>query len=136
MEEQIEKLVNHAGGVGRYQIIVLIIGFFIWSSLSLHNTSIPMLETVPEVKIDAVKDPIKLNYTICEGKYGDYKVTKKFGFSWIIEHEIECDQTKVGLIGSFVNFGLTAGTFTFSLISKYLTHRDIIRIFVILYAFF
>ena len=136
MEEQIEKLVNHAGGVGRYQIIVLIIGFFIWSSLSLHNTSIPMLETVPEVKIDKVKDPIKLNYSICDGEFGDYKVTKTFGFSWIIEHEIECDQTKVGLIGSFVNFGLTAGTFTFSLISKYLTHRDIIRIFVILYAFF
>ena len=35
-----------------------------------------MLETVPEVKIDKVKDPIKLNYSICDGEFGDYKGTK------------------------------------------------------------
>ena len=50
MEDQIEKLICHAGGSGRYQIIILIIAFFIWQSMSLHNTSIPMLETVPLVK--------------------------------------------------------------------------------------
>ena len=35
MDEQIEKLVNHSGGEGRYQITILIVGFFIWNSLSL-----------------------------------------------------------------------------------------------------
>ena len=130
MEEQIEKLINHAGGVGRYQIIVLIIGFFIWSSLSLHNTSIPMLEMMPQVNYNG--EVKKLDYEICDKK--GYKINETYGFSWIYEKEIHCDQAKVGIIGSFVNFGLTAGSFLFSVISKYLTHRDIIRIFVFAYA--
>ena len=131
MEEQIEKLVNHAGGVGRYQIILLMIGFFIWSSLHLHNTSIPMLEKVPQVYYKGEEK--QLNYTICEGKY---EIKETFGFSWITEMDIDCDKTKVGLIGSFVNFGLTAGSFIFSMANKFLTHRDIIRIFVFAYPFF
>ena len=60
MEEQIEKLINHAGGAGRYQIIILIIGFFIYSSLSFHNTSLAMLVIVPEVKIKGENEEQKL----------------------------------------------------------------------------
>ena len=134
MEEQIEKLISHAGGAGRYQIIILMIGFFIWSSLSLHNTSIAMLETVPQVVEGGSKEVKKLDYDIC--KRNNYKVKETFGFSWIIEMGIECDQAKVGLIGSFVNFGLTIGSLLFSVITKYLTHRSAIIIFVFVYVFF
>ena len=134
MEEQIEKLISHAGGAGRYQIIILMIGFFIWSSLSLHNTSIPMLETVPQVVEGGSKEVKKLDYDIC--KRNNYKVKETFGFSWIIEMGIECDQAKVGLIGSFVNFGLTIGSLLFSIITKYLTYRSAIIIFVFAYVFF
>ena len=133
MEEQIEKLVNHAGGVGRYQIILLMIGFFIWSSLHLHNTSIPMLERVPDVKYK--NETQQLSYELCEKK-GEYSIEESYGFSWIIEMDIYCDQAKVGLIGSFIMFGLTAGSFLFSMANKFLTHRDIIRIFVFVYPFF
>ena len=134
MEEQIEKLISHAGGAGRYQIIILMIGFFIWSSMSLHNTSIPMLETVPQIKERNSTEVKKLDYDIC--KRGNYDVKETFGFSWIIEMGIECDQTKVGLIGSFVNFGLTVGSLLFSVIMKYLTYRSAIIIFVFIYVFF
>ena len=132
MEEQIEKLICHAGGAGRYQIIILIVGFFIWQSLSMHNTSIPMLETVQQVNYNGEK--VKLDYEICKTK--NYTVNETFGFSWIIEMGIQCDQTKVGLIGSFVNFGLTTGSLLFSVISKYLTHRQLIIYFVFVYVFF
>ena len=134
MEEQIEKLISHAGGAGRYQIIILMIGFFIWSSMSLHNTSIPMLETVPQIKERNSTEVKKLDYDIC--KRGNYDVKETFGFSWIIEMGIECDQIKVGLIGSFVNFGLTVGSLLFSVIMKYLTYRSAIIIFVFIYVFF
>ena len=132
MEEQIEKLICHAGGAGRYQIIILIIGFFIWQSLSIHNTSIPMLETAPIVNYNNTEN--KLDYDIC--KNGNYKVVETFGFSWIIDMKIECDRTKVGLIGSFTNFGLTAGSLLFSVISKCLTLRQMIIYFVFIYVFF
>ena len=132
MEDQIEKLICHAGGSGRYQIIILIIAFFIWQSMSLHNTSIPMLETVPLVKNKNGKE-VKLDYDICKEKYD---VVEEYGFSWIIDMGISCDQTKVGLIGSFVNFGLTAGSLLFSVANKYLTHRQLIIYFVFIYVFF
>ena len=136
MEEQIEKLINHAGGAGRYQIIILIIGFFIYSSLSFHNTSLAMLETVPEVRIKGEKEVQKLNYDICDKGEDKYEIVDSFGFSWIIEMNIVCDKARVGLIGTFVNLGLTAGSLLFSIITKYLTHRDLVRIFVFVYVFF
>ena len=136
MEEQIEKLIGHTGGAGRYQIIILIIGFFLWSSLSFHNTSIAMLETVPKVQVDGKNKTEKLSYDICEDKKHNYSVVETFDFSWIIENKIECDKTKVGLIGTFVNLGLTAGSLLFSIMTKYLSHRDLVRIFVFFYILF
>ena len=136
MEEQIEKLINHAGGAGRYQILILIIGFFIYSSLSFHNTSLAMLETVPQVKLKGEKEVQKLNYDICDKGKDKYDIVESFGFSWIIEMDIVCDKAKVGLIGTFINLGLTAGSLLFSFMTKYLTHRDLIRIFVFVYVFF
>ena len=133
MEDQIEKLVGHAGGSGRYQIIILMIGFFVWSCCSLHNTSIPMLETVPQVRIENQETVQKLDYDICKK---NYTVTETFGFSWIIDMNIECDQTKVALIGSFVNFGLTVGALIFSIITKYLSYRQLIIWFVWCYVLF
>ena len=133
MDEQIEKLISHAGGSGRYQIIILIVAFFVWSSLSLHNTSIPMLETVPLVKTNTTEET-KLTYEICDK--GQYNITEKYGFSWITEMEIECSKTKVGMIGLFIYSGLAVGSLVFSIINKYLSYRHLIITFTIVYVFF
>ena len=125
MDEHIEKLITHAGGAGRYQIIILIIGFFVWSSLSLHNTSVAILETVPDVKHMKKGEMVeeKFDYDFCkerdDGK--PYEYSEEIGFSWGMDMEIECNKAKVGLIGSFVNFGLTTGSLLFSIMTKNLT---------------
>ena len=140
MDEHIEKLIGHAGGAGRYQIIILIIGFFVWSSLSLHNTSVAILETVPDVKHlknGKLKEE-KFDYDFCnERDRGEpYEYSEEIGFSWVMDMEIECNKAKVGLIGSFVNFGLTTGSLLFSIMTKYLTYRDLIIYFTFEYVFF
>jgi predicted MFS family arabinose efflux permease len=140
MDEHIEKLIGHAGGAGRYQIIILIIGFFVWSSLSLHNTSDAILETVPDVKHlkDGKLKEEKFDYDFCnERDRGEpYEYSEEIGFSWVMDMEIECNKAKVGLIGSFVNFGLTTGSLLFSIMTKYLTYRDLIIYFTFEYVFF
>ena len=134
MDDQIEKLLGHAGGANRYQIIILIIGFFIWQSCSLHNTSVPMLETMPKVSVKNTNiTSKKLDYDLCKE---DYTVEEDIGFSWIIDMKIQCDKTKVGLIGAFVSFGNTIGTLVFSIMTKYLSYRSLIIIFTYLYVFF
>ena len=133
MEEQIEKLMGNAGGSGRYQILILITGFFVWSSLSLHNTSIPMLETVPLVKYNGTE--VKLNYSICEDKV-NYDIKEEYPFSWISEMKIECSRAKVSMIGFFTYSGLTAGSLVFSVMTKYLSYRQLIIIFVFAYVLF
>jgi MFS family permease len=137
MDDQIEKLISHAGGAGRYQVIILIIGFFVWSSLSLHNTSIPLLEKVHTVKhLDSDGKIVEenLNYDLCNE--GNYNITETFGFSWVIEMEIECSQSSVGLISSFVFFGLTLGSLLFSVMNKLLTPRVNIIMSIFIYVFF
>ena len=129
MDEQIEKLINKAGGTGRYQIIILIIGFWIWNSISLIQTSIPILERMPLVEYQ--NEITDLTYEICEK---DYKLIKKYNYSWISDMNIECDQEKVGYIGTFSYSGLTLGNFLFSIISKYLMHKQIIIIFTLSYV--
>ena len=97
-----------------------------------------MLETVPIIRpknSTSSKDNVKLDYDLCK-KRDDYDTIETFGFSWITEMKIECNRTKVGMIGSFVNFGLTTGSLLFSIISKYLTHRQMIIYFVFIYVFF
>jgi MFS family permease len=131
MDEQIEKLINHAGGAGRYQIIILIIGFFVWFSLSLHVTSIPMLETVPEVIRPGNVTSEKLTYSMCDQKYD---IVKKVGFSWVIEMELYCSEANVGLIGSFNYAGMAIGSFLFSIMNKFITHKNLIIIFTFIYA--
>ena len=149
MDEQIEKLINHAGGAGRYQIILLIVGFFIWFSLSLHNTSIPMLETVPEVSVKGKDGLEKLTYSMCEKQDEEqlkededlklktnYTIVNKVGFSWVIDMKLYCSEAKVGLIGSFTFAGGTIGSLLFSILTKFLTHRNLIIIFCFTYAVF
>lgn len=133
MDEQIEKLINSAGGTGRYQVIILLIGFFIWNSLSLHSTSLPMLEAVPTVVIEGENTTKKLDYKICEG---NYTIEEEFGFSWISEMGIECDKAKVGLIGMITYSGIIAGTFLFSTLTKCFTHRSLISFFIFIYVIF
>ena len=131
MDEQIEKLVNHSGGAGRYQIIILIIGFFIWNSLSLIQTSLPIIERMP--KVFYINETTDLTYEIC-GQ--NYTVVKKYDYSWITDMGIECDKAKVGYIGTFFYSGMTVGNFCFSIINKYLMHKQIIIIFTFTYVVF
>ena len=131
MEEKVEKLLIHAGGAGLYQIIILIVGFFIWSSLTIHGTSIPMLEAMPKVKIDNNTEE-KLTYDICKK---NYEIIETYDFSWIIEQGIECNQAKVSLIGFSIYGGLTCGSLVFSLMTKYLTYKTLIIIFTFIYVF-
>ena len=131
MDEQIEKLYNLSGGAGRYQIVILIIGFWIWNSLSLIQTSIPILERVPEVRYK--NETTDLTYDIC-GE--NYTVTKVYGFSWISDMGIECDQAKVGYIGTFFYTGMTIGNFLFSIVTKFFMHKQIIIFFTFNYVVF
>ena len=131
MDEQIEKLVNHSGGAGRYQIIILIIGFFVWNSLSLIQTSLPIIERMP--KVFYINETIDLTYEIC-GQ--NYTIVKKYDYSWITDMGIECDKAKVGYIGTFFYSGMTVGNFCFSIINKYLMHKQIIIIFTFTYVVF
>ena len=131
MDEQIEKLVNHSGGAGRYQIIILIIGFFVWNSLSLIQTSLPIIERMP--KDFYINEPTDLTYEICGH---NYTVVKKYDYSWITDMGIECDKAKVGYIGTFFYSGMTVGNFCFSIINKYLMHKQIIIIFTFTYVVF
>ena len=131
MDEQIEKLINQSGGEGRYQIVILILGFWIWNSNSLIQTSIPILERMPEVEYK--NETVDLTYEICEE---EYKVVEKYSFSWISDMGIECDQAKVGYIGTFFYSGMTVGNFLFSIITKYLMHKQIIIIFTFTYVVF
>ena len=131
MDEQIEKLVNHSGGAGRYQIIILIIGFFVWNSLSLIQTSLPIIERMP--KVFYINETTDLTYEICGH---NYTVVKKYDYSWITDMGIECDKAKVGYIGTFFYSGMTVGNFCFSIINKYLMHKQIIIIFTFSYVIF
>ena len=131
MDEQIEKLINQSGGSGRYQIIILIIGFWIWNSLSLIQTSIAILERMPQVEYK--NETTELTYEICKE---EYKIVKKYEFTWISDMGIECDQAKVGYIGTFFFSGMTVGNFFFSIITKYLMHKQIITIFTFTYVIF
>ena len=132
MDEQIEKLYNLSGGAGRYQILILVIGFWIWNSLSLIQTSIPILERVPVVIYN--NETTDLTYDICDEK--NYNISKVYGFSWISDMGIECDQAKVGYIGTFFFTGMTVGNFLFSIINKFLMHKQIIVIFTFVYVIF
>ena len=131
MDEQIEKLINQSGGSGRYQIIILIIGFWIWNSLSLIQTSIAILERMPQVEYK--NETTELTYEICKE---EYKIVKKYEFTWISDMGIECDQAKVGYIGTFFFSGMTVGNFFFSILTKYLMHKQIITIFTFTYVIF
>ena len=131
MDEQIEKLINQSGGAGRYQYMILIIGFLVWNSLSLIQTSISILERMPQVEYK--NETTDLTYDICNE---EYKVVEKYSFSWISDMGIECDQAKVGYIGTFFFSGMTVGNFCFSIITKYLMHKQVITIFIFVYVVF
>ena len=137
MEEQIEKLTELAGGHHRYQIIILIVTFFIWSSNSIHITSLPMLEKVPTIQYhlkdnetQIITEP--LTYELCSAN--NYTIYENYSFSWVIELGIYCSEYQVGLIGSFTFAGMMCGSFLFSVMNKFLTHRSIAILCLSLYA--
>lgn len=127
MDFLIEKIVLNAGGMGRYQISILLIAFLVWACVSIHNTSLAMLEKVPLVTYtnqNGKEITAPLTYDLCSSK--NYTIVESYDYSWVIDLGIECNEKKVGLIGAFTYSGLCAGCFLFSIMSKFMTPKTII----------
>ena len=84
-------------------------------------------------KVFYINETTDLTYEICGH---NYTVVKKYDYSWITDMGIECDKAKVGYIGTFFYSGMTVGNFCFSIINKYLMHKQIIIIFTFTYVVF
>lgn len=117
MDAKIEKLISHAGGQHRYQILSVVICFFIWTNADLNSIALPFLEKMPEVSYRNPKTGemanTTLNYTICDAGKETYNITKQYDYSWVSEFDIECDRFKTGLVGSILFAGVMVGSFTF-----------------------
>lgn len=133
MDSKIEKLMSLSGNENKYQLIVLIITFCIWTNVCILSISLAFLEREPDVYF---KNPINfvvannspLNYTICE--YGDksYNITRTYNYSWVIEYNITCDRVLTGLIGSMMFTGDMLG----SIIMKFFADKIGRRITILL----
>ena len=134
MESKIENLIDLAGGEGRYQYCALVLAFLVWSISAFHSISLPFLEAVSNVNLTDYNEIVPLNYTICN----NYNYIKKNDtkFSWIIDFGIECDEIKVGLIGTFTYIGFTSGSFLYPIFCKILSNKNIIMISMTVYCVF
>ena len=125
-DEKIEKLLSFAGNEHRYQYCVLVIFLFLWMNCNFMAVVLPYLERQPIIKYTDQNNIIheeSLNYEICNKKY---KILERFGYSWVSEFDIECDQFRIGLIGVFTFIGNTLGSVAFSIVTKFLKHKQIL----------
>ena len=132
MDEKIEKVLALAGNNNRYQYFTLVIMVFLWINCNIIAVILPYIERAPLVNYTKNGK----NYTreiltseLCTD-LGDtpYEIVEEFDYSWPSEFHMECDKVKIGLIGSFAFIGNTAGGIVFSLITKFLSHKNILII--------
>ena len=124
MDEKIEKVIELCGTKNKYQIILLVLAFFCWSNNMLTAVSLPFLEKMPMVEYfdeNHNKHVDPLNYTICD--WGNYNITEKYEYSWVIDAQIECDKFKTGTIASSVFGGNLIATLTFNLVADNLGRK-------------
>ena len=135
-DEKIEKLLSFAGNENRYQYFVLIIFLFLWMNCNFMAVVLPYLEREPLIEYkDDQNNEFHLNESLTSEICGkEYKILERFGYSWISEFNIECDKFKIGLIGVFTFIGNTMGSVVFSIITKYLTHKNILIISSIFFS--
>ena len=132
MDEKIEKVIALAGNKNRYQYFTLIIMVFLWINCNIIAIIIPYIEREPI--INYAKDGKNYTNEILTSELctdigeGNYEVVESFDYSWVSEFNIECNQFEIGLIGSFAFIGNAAGGLIFTLITKFLSHKNILII--------
>ena len=125
-DEKIEKLLSLAGNENRYQYFALSIFLFLWMNCNFMAVVLPYLEREPIISYideNGITQKTSLTNEIC-GK--NYQILERFGYSWISEFNIECDQFMVGLIGVFTFIGNTLGSVAFSFVPKFFSHKNIL----------
>ena len=126
-DEKIEKLLAYAGNEHRYQYLVLVIFLFLWMNCNFMAVVLPYLEREPLIKYTDENKVIHVNESLTNEMCGkEYEIVKEFGYSWVNEFGIECDQYMKGLIGVFTFFGNTMGSVAFIFVPKYLKHKTIL----------
>ena len=128
MDKKIEKLLELSGNKNRYQYFTLAIFVFLWINCNFIIVVLPYLEREPLVTYTdsegVLQEEVTLTNEICE-QY-NYTVIERFKYSMVSEFDIECDKKNVGFIGSFSFVGNTAGALSFTVISKLLSHKNIL----------
>ena len=125
-DEKIEKLLSLAGNDNRYQYFALSVFLFLWMNCNFMAVVLPYLEREPIISYtdeNGIIQKTSLTKEIC-GK--NYEIIERFGYSWISEFNIECDQFMIGLIGVFTFIGNTLGSIAFSFVPKFLSHKNIL----------
>ena len=126
-DEKIEKLLSYAGNEHRYQYFALGVFFFLWINCNFMAVVLPYLEREPLIKYtdehNITHTNVALTNEICGKKYD---VLERFGYSWVSEFDIECNQFMIGLIGVFTFIGNTMGSVAFSFVTKFLKHKQIL----------
>ena len=106
-----DKLIALTNNEGRYQIFAEIFVLLLWFNCNFMTNSLAFLEDTPLVLHYDNKTnqniTENLNYDLC--KENNYTIIETYNYSWVIEHKIECDATKIGLIGTFMFIGETIG---------------------------
>ena len=125
-DEKIEKLLSFAGNEHRYQYFVLGIFFFLWMNCNFMAVVLPYLERQPIIKYTDEKNVEHVESLKNEMCGKTYKVLERFGYSWVSEFDIECNKFMIGLIGVFTFIGNTLGSVAFSLVTKFLKHKQIL----------
>ena len=129
-DEKIEKLLSLAGNDNRYQYFALCVFLFLWMNCNFMAVVLPYLEREPIISFqdeNGITQKTSLTNEICGKKY---EIIERFGYSWISEFNIECDQFMIGLIGVFTFIGNTLGSVAFSFVPKFLSHKNILIISV------
>ena len=133
MDEKIEKVIALVGNEHRYQYFTLAVIVFLWINCNFIAIVIPYLEREPVVRYtDRHGNHTEtLTNEICDEikEYHHrhhFEVEESYDYSWVSEYHIECDKVEVGLIGSFAFIGNTAGGLIFSVITKLLSHKNIL----------
>ena len=122
MEDKIEKIMNSPGYKNRYQYFVGGLIFLSWIFANMITASLAYLENTSKVRyFDKEKNEEieeSLSYDICEKYKDNYEIVETYGYSWVIDAGIECDRTKVSLIGTVCYTGNMLGALFYTFLSK------------------
>jgi MFS family permease len=124
MDEKIEKIYEIAGTKHKYQFLIVTITFFCWFCFELLSVSLSFLEMMPYVEYpmeNGTEVQTKLTYDICKGH--NFTILNRTNHSWVSDFDIECDDIKTGLIGTFTFFGVMCGALIFQVIADRLGRR-------------